>query len=229
MSKPSLTDAFCHAFDLTKRLDNKNIRGTLIPYPMTPLPSKRHENDPHGTLSRASILQDFIHSLAETLETSPRGVIHRVVVPSFLSPALYSPTTCTLPDDVLRFIHGLRALLRRYGERVSAMVTLPISLYPRASGLTRWLEKLSDAVFELRVLPMAPQHGNAQGLFDIHALPIYQERGGGPQTGGSHANLSFKLSGPGGLVIEKFSLPPIDGEEETGKGSVGNSQEKLEF
>lgn len=109
------------------------------------------------------------------------------------------------------------------------MVTLPISLYPRATGLTRWLEKLSDAIFELRVLPMAPQHGNAQGLFDIHALPIYQERGGGPQTGGSHANLSFKLSGPGGLVIEKFSLPPIDGEEEMDKGRAGNSQEKLEF
>ena len=228
MSALSLADTFCHTFDLTKRLDNKSIRGTLIPYSITPLSSNKHEHEPGGTLSRGPTLQDFTRSLAETLETSPRGIIHRVVIPSFLSPALYS-STFSLPDDVLRFIHGLRALLRRHGERVSAMVTLPVSLYPRVSGFTRWLEKLSDAIFELHVLPMAPQHGNAQGLFDIHALPIYQERGGGPQTGGSHANLSFKLSGPGGLVIEKFSLPPIDGEDDMDKGRAGNNQEKLEF
>ena len=90
---------------------------------------------------------------------------------------------------------------------------------------------LSDAVLELQVLPMAPQHGNAQGLFNIHALPVYQERGGGPQTSGSHANLSFKLSGPAGLLIEEFSLPPIDGEEEAekGAGSQAEKKEKLEF
>ena len=59
MSAPSLTDAFCHTFDLTKRLDHKSIRGTLIPYSITPLPSNRHEDDPDGTLSRASALQGF--------------------------------------------------------------------------------------------------------------------------------------------------------------------------
>lgn len=88
---------------------------------------------------------------------------------------------------------------------------------------------LSDAVLELQVLPMAPQHGNAQGLFDIHSLPVYQERGGGPQTSGSHANLSFKLSGPGGLVIEQFSLPPVDGDDEKDNPHGGNKTEKLEF
>lgn len=173
-------------------------------------------------------MQGFIRTLAEALEASPRGVIHRIVAPNFLSPALYSPG-CSLPDDILRFMHGLRALLRRHSERVSAVITLPISLYPRASGLTRWLEMLSDAVLELQVLAMAPQHGSTQGLFNIHSLPIYQERGCGPQTGSSHANLSFKLSGPAGLLIERFTLPPVDGDEGADTNHAGNRTEKLEF
>ena len=215
---------------MTKRLDNKSIRGTLIPYPLSPLPPSRPEGHSNSTASRGSALQEVLRALAETLEASPRGIIHRIVAPGFMSPALYSPIF-SLPDDILRFAHGLRALLRRHSERASAVITLPISLYPRASGLTRWLEMLSDAVLELQVLPMAPQHGNAQGLFNIHALPVYQERGGGPQTSGSHANLSFKLSGPAGLLIEEFSLPPIDGEEEAekGAGSQAEKKEKLEF
>ena len=179
--------------------------------------------------SQESVLQGSLRTLAETLDASPRGIIHRIVAPSFMSPALYSPIY-SLPDDIIRFIHGLRALLRRHNERASALITLPISLYPRASGLTRWLEMLSDAVLELQVLPMAPQHGgNAQGLFNIHALPIYQERGSGPQTSGSQANLSFKLSGPRGLLIEQFSLPPVDGGDDEGGGHGGNKTEKLEF
>lgn len=217
-----------HSFDLTKRLDHKSIQGTLVPYPLPPLPPSRLHGHSNAMRSQDSALQDFLRMLAETLEASPRGIIHRVVAPNFMSPALYSPVY-SLPDHVLRFFHGLRALLRRYSERVSAVITLPISLYPRLSGLTRWLEMLSDAVLELQVLSMAPLHGNAQGLLNIHALPIYQERGGGPQTIGSHANLAFKLSGPGGLLIEQFSLPPIDGEDDTERGRGGNQAEKVEF
>lgn len=222
------SEPLCHAFDLTKRLDSKSIRGTITSYPLPSLPQSRPEGRSNSTASQGSALQAVLCTLAETLEASPRGIIHRVVVPGFMSPAIYSPVF-SLPDGILRFAHGLRALVRRYSERASAVITLPISLYPRASGLTRWLEMLSDAVLELQVLSMAPQHGNAQGLFNIHALPVYQERGGGPQTSGSHANLSFKLSGPAGLLIEQFSLPPIDGEDDAEKGRAGSQSEKLEF
>ncbi|SPO02639.1 related to DNA-directed RNA polymerase II elongator protein subunit [Cephalotrichum gorgonifer] len=225
----TLLEPLCHSFDLTKRLENSSIRGALIPYPVTTQPPSRDEGFSGGDISpRGSLLQGFLSALAEALETSPRGIVHRIVAPNFMSPALYSPV-CSLPGDILRFMHGLRALLRRHSERTSAVITLPISLYPRASGITRWLETLSDAVFELQVLAMAPQHGSTQGLFNIHSLPIYQERGSGPQTGTSHANLSFKLSGPAGLLIEQFSLPPVEGEEGPDKTSAGTRAEKLEF
>jgi elongator complex protein 4 len=113
---------------------------------------------------------------------------------------------------------------------VSAVLTLPISLYPRASGFTRWLETMSDSVFELQVLATAARHDNAQGLVHIHTLPVYHERGGGSQTSSSHANLSFKLSGPGGLLIERFSLPPVDGEDGANKDeNASDRAAKLDF
>lgn len=214
---------------MTKRLDSKSIRGTLIPYHLTPLGPGRQEGGFNGNHHQNSVLQEVLHRLAQSLEASTQDSVHRIVAPSFMSPALYN-SSCSFPDDVLRFTHGLRALLRKHHERVSAVVTLPVSLYPRFVGLTRWLELLSDAVLELQVLPMASQHGNAQGLFNIHALPVHQERGGGPHRSGSPAHLSFKLSGPEGLVIEQFSLPPVDGEDkEEGGNRVRNQKDSLEF
>ncbi len=90
--------------------------------------------------------------LASTLATSPANAVHRLVIPSLLSPALYPPHASS-PEQVLPFLHGIRALLSTYSSRLTAMITLPLSLYPRSSGLVRWMELLSDGVIELSPFP----------------------------------------------------------------------------
>src|SRR2546423_9546658 len=72
--------------------------------------------------------------LASVLASSPRTPIHRLAMPSLLSPALYPPHASS-PEHILQFLHGLRALLSTYLGRFTVMLTLPLSLYPRSSGL----------------------------------------------------------------------------------------------
>jgi len=47
----------------------------------------------------------------------------------------------------------LGALFAQFADRVTVMMSLPLSLYPRASGLVGWIELLNDGVFELAPFP----------------------------------------------------------------------------
>jgi elongator complex protein 4 len=77
-------------------------------------------------------------------------------MPSLLSPALYPPHASS-PEPILQFLHNLRALLSTYPGRLTVMLTLPLSLYPRSSGLVRWMELLNDGVVELSPFPHSYQ------------------------------------------------------------------------
>ncbi|CAI6273741.1 unnamed protein product [Periconia digitata] len=201
---------FCHTFDLLKRLDLPV--GTAINY----IPIPRTTTSPF-----VAILQNLQRQLA----SSAPGTIHRLVVPSLLSPVLFPPQS-SHPSAVLQFLHALRALLRQYPTRLTAMISLPLSLYPRATGLVRWAELLSDGVFELS--PFAHSHLESlatsagttkdeekpQGMFTVHKLPIFHEKGGG--GGGAEGlgeDLAFTVSRRK-FVIAKFSLPPLEGDTE---------------
>lgn len=164
------------------------------------------------------------------MKSSDPSSIHRVVVPSLLSPTLYPSSACR-PDEVLQFLHALRGLLRLYPLRLTAMVTFPVSLFPRSAGLTRWIELLSDGVLELVPLQQqiqAAQNPTAeeksQGLLQVHSLPIFHEKGGGMDDSWRREELSFRLSASSGLIITPFSLPPI-GEEENQAKDVNASEE----
>lgn len=160
--------------------------------------------------------------LVSVLSSSGRDSVHRLVIPSLLSPALYPPHASS-PEHVLQFLHGIRALLSTYSGRLTAMMTLPLSLYPRSSGLVRWMELLSDGVIELSPFPHSyqpdapsPSAGSAtsqdeppQGLLKFHRLPIFHERGGGTTTVGE--DWAFTLSRRK-FAIKPFSLPPIEGD-----------------
>jgi elongator complex protein 4 len=221
--KGNVTDEmgkFCHHFDLGKRLDTSCIRGPLSFYPSSSLTS----SSPRTTRQRqARPLVDFIYTLESSIEASSPRTVHRVVVPSLLSPALYN-SSCSHPSEVLPFIIGLRALLRRFNDRLTVMLTLPLSLHARSSGLIRWVEHCCDGVLELSPLTqarLAQGTGNkpVQGQMRQHCLPIHHERGGGWEDGKWRGTLSFKLSGSDGLVIEPFSLPPVDDENSNSHGS----------
>jgi elongator complex protein 4 len=178
------------------------------------------------------LFNTFLTQLVKHLSTSPSTTIHRVVIPNLLSPALYS-SEVSRPESVLQFLHALRALLRKYSTQLTAMITLPLTLYPRSTGLTRWMELLSDGVLELAPFPSsaiatkstpgpsAVQEEPPQGMLNIHRLPIFHEKGGGGgEASGFGDDLAFTLSRRKGLVIKPFSLPPVEGDSEAQQGGL---------
>ena len=214
---------FCHSFDLTKRLEFP--AGTSINFIST-------LQQPSGT----SPFQAAIKSLSQSISSSPPNQIHRIVIPSLLSPSLY-PYHASNPPFVLQFLHFLRGLIRKYATQLTAMINLPIELFPRSSALVRWIELLSDGVIELS--PFLYQNDAAgmaatsaaatakeeppQGLIKLHRLPVLQERGGGGAGtgigGGGRFNLGEDLAfvaSRRSFTIKPFHLPPIDGEGEGG-------------
>ena len=126
------------------------------------------------------------------------------------------------------------------------MVSLPLSLFPRISGLVRWMELLSDGVIELAPFPHSYGHDPPlnnpssteaeaeeqppQGLLKFHRLPVFHATGVG--TNAETEDWAFSLSRRK-LVIKPYSLPPIDGDTQAQQGSGAESSqpkaEELEF
>ena len=108
------------------------------------------------------------------------------------------------------------------------MLSLPLTLFPRETGLTRWMELLSDGVLELASFPhtvdtgpsgiATAQEEKPQGMFQVHRLPVFHERGGGG-TGlaGSDYDMAFTVSRRK-FLIKPFSLPPVEGDRDAQKG-----------
>jgi elongator complex protein 4 len=217
---------FCHSFDLSKRI-------TL------PVDAKIN----HIPIDPRSPFETIISSLARDLQRSPPSIAHRLVVPSMLSPALYPPTA-SHPSLVLKFLHSLRALLRSNSDRLSIVLTLPLELFPRASGLVRWAEILSDGIIELTPFPHLmdayEEHARSdtakegeeqpQGLARIHKLPLIAERGeGGAGAGNSMGeDLAFVVSRRK-FVLKPFSLPPIEGDQDAQKEGGKLTGKDIEF
>ncbi|KAK8250089.1 paxneb superfamily protein-like protein [Phyllosticta capitalensis] len=222
---------FCHKFDLAKRLEFPP--GTSINY--IPMPPPHQQTSPF-----LPVLLNISKSIAST----PPTTVHRVVVPSLLSPALYPPHA-SQPSFLLQFFHGLRALLRKYPTSLTAILSLPLELYPRHSGLVRWCELLSDGVLELQPFPhLMDSYGDLaasgaataneekpQGMLRVHRLPVFHERGGG---GGGVASvgddLAFTMSRRR-FMIKPFSLPPVEGDTEAqgALGAEGGKQTKVDI
>ena len=96
----------------------------------------------------------------------------------------------------------------------------------------RWIEHLADGILELVPFPhstgvdVAPAPGKGgggggeiekpQGMAKVHKLPLVTEKGGG---GGGGDELAFELSRRR-FVIRKFSLPPVEGDQEAQRGEV---------
>ncbi|OJD24274.1 hypothetical protein ACJ73_04366 [Blastomyces percursus] len=221
---------FCHTFDFTKRLAHHSLPSiNYIPLSTSSTPT-------------ASPYTSALHRLSTAISTSPPNIIHRIIIPSLLSPALYPPHA-SQPEHLLQFLHSMRAILSTYSNRVTAMITLSLSLYPRASGLTRWIELLSDGVIELAPFPhlsdaspsatsgaATEQEEPPQGMLKIHRLPVLHERGGGGGDSSLGDDWAFTLSRRK-FAIKPFSLPPVEGNNEAQQGgaSGGTSKEDLEF
>ncbi|GAQ09603.1 elongator complex protein 4 [Aspergillus lentulus] len=200
-------EAFCHAFDLTKRLTHPSI-SNLTYIPLTP------SNEP--------LFISIYRRLQTAIASSHPNTVHRIVIPSLLNPTIY-PSEVSQPDHVLPFLHALRALLNTQGHRITAMVTVPLSLFPRSSGLVRWMEIISDGVIELCPFPHSAdalatsgaatsQEEPPQGMLKTHKLPVLHERGGGSDQNVGQ-DWAFTLSRRR-FEIKPFSLPPAEGDKE---------------
>ena len=202
---------FCHTYDLTKRL----VHPSDSVLNLLRIDLNKPDQSPYiSALKR----------LSSNLTASPANTAHRLVIPALLSPALYPPHASS-PEHILQFLHSVRSLLSKYSTRLTAMITLPLTLYPRSSGLVRWMELLNDGVVELSPFPhsyppdtsyatsatSATQEEPPQGLLRIHRLPILHERGGATIPVGE--DWSFTLSRRK-FTIKPFSLPPIEGDTE---------------
>ena len=123
------------------------------------------------------------------------------------------------------------------------MLSLSTSLFPRTSGLTRWIELLCDGAIEL--VPLPPETAadpmpakndkdkdseKVQGMVRVYTLPVYHEKGGGG-AGGNHfrENLSFSLSASRGMVIKPYSLPPMVDEEHHEKSPASTVKDGMDF
>jgi elongator complex protein 4 len=180
----------------------------------------------------------FLNHLVTHLAANSSATVHRVVIPNLLSPALYSSDD-SRPESVLQFLHALRALLRKYSTQLTAMITIPVTLYPRSTGLTRWMELLSDGVLELAPFPSSAiatkstpgastiHEEPPQGMLKIHRLPIFHEKGGGGgEASGFGDDLAFTLSRRKGLVFKPFCLPPVEGDSEAQQGGIEHDHGK---
>ncbi|KAJ5127755.1 hypothetical protein N7448_008534 [Penicillium atrosanguineum] len=217
--------AFCHAFDLTKRLAHPSITNMTFT-PVVP--------------SRESPFTAILKRLQTAIASDSPNTIHRIVIPSLLNPTTYPPNAC-MPEYVLQFLHGLKALMSAYATRVTAMITLPLSLFPRSSGLVSWVELLSDGVIELCPFPhssdaLAASGGATsseeppQGMLKTHRLPVLHERGGGSDQNVG-LDWAFILSRRR-FEIKPFSLPPDEGDKEAQEAPASGGMPKksdLEF
>lgn len=214
---PPRPNIFCHSFDLTQRLtiSNPNI------FNFIPVQFGDGQTSPFRAI---------VESLSRQLTSSP-ATIHRVIVPALLSPAFYPPHASS-PQHILQFLQALRSLLRQHSACVTAMVTLPLSLYPRSLGLVRWIEILSDGVLELAPFPHSidissstnalgaatAQEEKPQGMVKVHRLPVFHEiGGGGSRNEGVSDDLAFTVSRKR-FAIKPFSLPPVEGDSEAQRG-----------
>ncbi|KAL8730199.1 MAG: hypothetical protein Q9181_004750 [Wetmoreana brouardii] len=222
---PSSPIPFCHTFDLTKRLAVPDPR-CLAFVPIRPVPQ------------HVSPFESILQTFNEQLASSSSSTIHRIVIPNLLSPALYPPHASS-PQHILQFLHSLRALLRQYPTRLVVMMTLPLMLYPRSTGLTRWMELLSDGVIELTPFPRSVDAGPAatasgaataqeekpQGMVKVHRLPVFSEKGGGGAPGD---DLAFVVSRRK-FVIKPFNLPPVEGDTQAQRGDGDGKPTNVEI
>ena len=218
---------FCHVFDLTKRL----VLPSRTAIEFIPIQQQTSQKSPFAAV---------IQTISERLSTAKFDEMHRLIIPNLLSPASYPPHASD-PRHILQFLHSIRSLLRLYPVQLTAIMSLSATLFPRTTGLVRWMEHLSDGVIELVPFPHSidtgpslttsgaatSQEEKPQGMVKIHRLPVFHERGGGNVGGaGIGDDLAFTVSRRK-FMIKPFSLPPIEGDTEAQKGEVEGGNPKL--
>ncbi|ODV89019.1 hypothetical protein CANCADRAFT_3656 [Tortispora caseinolytica NRRL Y-17796] len=174
--------------DLSKKLDPSKIRGSL-------------------TTSSTTQSETMLNEICKMVAENPGNII-RVLIPQFLNPALYSSTFRQPQEYIISFLLKLREFCNKYKEQLTIMFTISLSLYPRDSSLTSWIERMSDAVvhiepFKSRANDAVVSQTKFQGIINVYRLPILSSRGSMEESIYEHA---FRIS-RSGFEIEEWSIP----------------------
>lgn len=180
-----------------------------------------------GKTGLQSMIEKLSYIIEKTLKKSPQTVI-RVLVPSFLHPAVYPPD-CSLSNEVIRFMYALVRLARTYSNNVAILISISLELYPRESSLMKWIEILVDGLLHIDPFPEkmdtlateAPSDSSSnkpyQGLVNVYKLPMFSERG---QMVVRKGELAFRV-GRKSFEIEEWGIPI---EDEVSKAPSGGNQ-----
>lgn len=157
-------------------------------------------------------LEELIGNLQSELRRIPKQAIVRIIVPSFLHPAVYTNLeSSTSPQKLLPFFASLKQIMAKFPNTVT-FVSLPIQLYPRQRSVVAGLELLSDNCIELE--PFDSGDENVQGFLHINRISVLTDRG---EFAEQRNELSFRLTRHQ-FEVSPYSIPvEIAEEEETKK------------
>lgn len=144
-------------------------------------------------------------------------IVVRIVVPLFLNPSVYPPSTSEL-TFVVPFIHFLRQLTREFSDNLLVLASIPVDLYQTTLIPTiitnlfdgcLHLEPFAQDVAQLieRVHKAEPQR-ITHGLVHVEKLPVISEKG---EMVVQRSEWAFK-NGRKRFEIEAWGIP-VDEEE----------------
>jgi elongator complex protein 4 len=198
---------FCHSFEISEQMTFPGQDAVVFSPP--PAPS----GNPFTPL---------LQSLSTFLDRVPKTAPVRLVLPDLLNPLLYSPES-TNPSALLQFLHTVTALIHEH-KYATLIISLSTSFFPRSNPLVSWVEHLCAYVLQLCPLPRPPLSStikHPQGLVHVH------------KGGLMSSEMAYRV-GRRGMVLEEWSLPPLEDEtprvkqgfvigKEVGKVAVGAS------
>ena len=176
---------FCHCFELSEQMSFPGPDQVVF--------------SPPPAIS-GNPFKPILESVLTFLDPVPKSTPVRLVLPDLLNPHVYGPES-TCPSNVLQFLHTLMALIhaRKYATLVLSLST---SFYPRSNPLISWIEHLCSYVVQLCPLPRPPPSStikHSQGLVFVH------------KGGLMLREMAYRV-GRRGMVLEEWSLPPLEDE-----------------
>lgn len=159
-----------------------------------------------------------ILSQLESIINKHNDKLIRIVVPSFLHPAMYPPQMFSLANAI-GLLHGLKSVVKKYENRTIMMAT--VSKEPLALLLQTQIENMFDGIINLEPFPQEMlqylekiykgQPNKVQhGLVHLLKLPVFSDRG---EMHHRHAAYSFK-NGKKRFEIEEWTIPVDDGVDD---------------
>jgi elongator complex protein 4 len=185
---------FCHSFDISEQCIFPE-KGQVCFAPLS---------------SQGDVFPPLLSSLQAFLKNGSPNECYRLVLPDFLNPLLYPPQS-TNPATLLKFLHTMLSILHS-SKYITLLISLSTSFYPRSTSLTSWIEHLCTHVLQLSPLPRNPSIAKQpQGLVHVYKGGLMMKE------------MGYRV-GRGGMVLEEWSLPPL--EEETPRVKQGFVIEK---